>query len=85
MCYVNNTYLKGEIDKVVEGSKPREPNSRRSRPRKGAEVREIPQVLRLGAGSLLGAQAHRTAGERRACSHIAFHACSGHAFGSGSY
>lgn len=69
------------MDKVVEGPKPREPSGKRSRPCRGAEVQEIPQVLRLGAGSFL--QAHRTAGERRACSHIPFYACSGHAFSSG--
>lgn len=44
-------------------------------------VRETPQVLRLAAGALL--QAHRTAGERRAGSHIPGDACSGQAFSGG--
>lgn len=38
-------------------------------------------MLRLAAGALL--QAHRTAGERRAGSHIPCDACSGQAFGGG--
>lgn len=79
--WANNTHHKGGMDKVVEGSKPRQPSSKRSRPRKGAEVREIAPVLRLAAGALL--QAHRTAGERRAGSHIPCYGCSGHAFGGG--
>lgn len=69
------------MEKVAEGSNPRQPSSKRSRPRKGAEVWEIPHVLRLAAGVLL--QAHCTAGERRAGSHIPCYACRGHAFGGG--